>query len=208
MVRFYDHKSLALFCSQGNKKSAAFGGLRLDPDFAVLAFENALSDGQAEAFALSVGGIEAMEDFEDFTLVFGGDADAVIFNGVGDMVVLDPAGDVDEEATLWIGIFECVVEQVRKDVINLDGVSKASRQVFDANRGAALFDLKLHGLLNAFEEGVDIEFFDAQGSATEAGEAKETGEQGVHFGDAGHDELNGFWDVLGEERFEFVLVCG
>ena len=75
-----------LFClrrsGQGNKKCGAVPGFRFHPDLSVVPLENALRDGEAQALAIAMRRIEAMEDFEYLSLMFRRDADAVVADGV------------------------------------------------------------------------------------------------------------------------------
>src|ERR1043166_945353 len=105
------------------KELAGLARRRFQANLPVLSFQNALRDGQAQAFALSVRRIQAMKNLKDFPLMFRSDADAVVFHRIGSAAIFPSARDVDSAGPLWLAGFEGVVEEVGKELVDLRRVT-------------------------------------------------------------------------------------
>src|SRR5262249_45155622 len=97
---------------QGNEKRAALARFGLDPNFAVLPFQDALGNGQTQAFALSFAWIEPVKNLEDFPLMLRRDADAVVPHRVDCPAVFHATGEVNVPAPFPVEILERIVEEV------------------------------------------------------------------------------------------------
>src|ERR1043166_7797863 len=142
-----------------------------------------------------MGRIEAMEDFEDFSLMFCGNADAVVPYLISDDSIFGSSRDLDCWRAVWMAIFERIIQQIREDLIDLSGIAAASGKRLDADGRTGLLELEFHCCLDAGEHCIHIEWFDFQGGPPKAREAQKTRQQRVNFGHARKDELNGLRNI-------------
>ena len=109
-------------------EGGAFVGLALDGDGAAMFLDDALSDEQAQAGAVGLGGEKGLEQARH---ILGRDADAVIFDGEAEVRAVGGAGgfsglgagreDVsgDGEGAVWSHGFEGVKEEVHEGLLQL-----------------------------------------------------------------------------------------
>src|SRR5688500_6611157 len=102
----------------GEPEGAALSGLALDPDGAVVGFDDALDAGEADALARDVlGGVAAAaEDDEDAAEVLGVDADAGVLDVELRLVALDRAAEADLLDGAVAHVLDGVVDQVLEDL--------------------------------------------------------------------------------------------
>ena len=98
------------------------------------------------SFALGGGGVEPVENLEHFGLVLRRDADAVVLDRIDAAAVFNPAGHFNQAGLAGAAIFDGVVDQIGKDLVDLDGVAAAGGQGSDVEGGAGLLELKFDGL--------------------------------------------------------------
>ena len=103
-------------------------GGRLDANLSVMAFENFLGNGKAQAFASGFARIQPMKNLKYFRLMFGGYADAIVFHRVNRLAVLDPASDMDKAEPIWRTVFQGIIEEIGEDLVELHGITKAKRK--------------------------------------------------------------------------------
>ena len=198
------------FCSgrrQVDEEDRADAGGGFEADLAIHAAEKAFDDGQAKSFAAgAVDGIELVEHLEDLLLVFGGDADAVVGDGIDAMNALDAAVDADREGPIGTAVFNGIVDQVREDLGQLSGVGKALGQRLDGHLGGGVVELKPGALENAVDQFVHGNWADLQRFAADAADFQQALLQGVQLADAGGDVFEGRRDFPAEQFLELPMV--
>ena len=127
---FFRHAHLFMPQARGqrNKKNAALAGFGFHPDPALLPFQNLLRDGQPQSFPFGGGRVQAMEYLEHLGLMFRRDADAVVLDRIDAAAILDFAGHFDPPRLIGPAILDRVVNQIGKDLVDLDGVAPAVGQ--------------------------------------------------------------------------------
>lgn len=189
-------------------EAAPSAGLGLEPDFPVLPLQDALRNGQPQAFAGAVRRVEAVKNLEDFVLMLRGDADAVVLDRIDRLPVLNAAADGDVAGPAGIKVFHGVVEQVGEGLVDLRGVAMTVGELADGEGCAGLLELKFHRLRNLGEHRFHLKRFDPQGGAAEPGEAEEAGQKRVDLPHASLDEGESFGDILVQHRLELAFGDG
>src|SRR5262249_24570336 len=161
---------------------AAGAGDRGEADAAAHAFDAFLDDGEADAGAWILGGVQALKDLEDALVEFGGNADAVGLDPDADHA----AGKILRAQPYLRGLagldeLEGVADEVDQDLTQRGGMGHdrwPRRQAFDAGAGGGDFavtagERALDGDLKRHRDQLDL-------LLAHAAEGEEVGEQAVH----------------------------
>ena len=146
-----------------------------------------------------------MENLEHLGLMFRRDADAVVLDGADATAMFLFAGDFNHAGPDRTAVFNGIVNQVGKDLVDLGGVPQTGGERPKMQDGARLLELIFRGLPDGGQHLVQVQRSDAQRRAAQSGEAKKAAQQGVNLGDAGLDEGHGFGHILVEDGGEFAL---
>jgi len=106
-----------------------------------------------------------MKDFKHLVLVFQSDADAIIRDCVNAESVFLPASDFDAGRLSWFGVLESVVEEVAKDLCQLNRIAKARGKRCDLYFCPSLPNLMLHRFSDAAQQNVHVHRRDVDGRA-------------------------------------------
>jgi len=216
---------------QGEVEGGASSGGGLDPDAAVVEFDDAFADGEADACAFdAVGGARALKDLEDSLAVFGRDAHAVVCDPEAMATAGADVADADDGGAS-VGEFEGVGKEVAEEFGDADAVAtEGGKGGIEADFGACL----LNGDTEAFggfgDDVVEVYLLEGVSAAGDAGDAEEVadeapqasagrfdeveilargGVEGIAFFGDEHvgerfDAAEGFLDVVGDDVGEVV----
>ena len=96
-------------------------------DVAIEAAKHLPDDGKPESITLCFMWIKAVEEFEDFFLMFGGDANAIVFDAIDTPAPLGETRYLNDGRALRGMVFKGVAYKVGKDLRQLNGVSLTGR---------------------------------------------------------------------------------
>src|ERR1700761_5846489 len=117
--------------------------MRLEPDLAMLPFDDSLRNRQTEPFALSLLWVETMEKIEDLWLMLSGDADTVVLHRVDGSAILNPALDSNLAGSRGVAVFEGIVEEIGKDLSDKCRIAETDGQRSDFYGGEGFLRLEL-----------------------------------------------------------------
>lgn len=134
----YARLRLGLICGEGDGEDAAVvahgdGGAG-DGNTAVMRFDDAVDDGEAETSAFDFfgfGGVDAVELVEDEGEVGGGDADAAVADGEAGAGGFGQQGDGDGAAVG--GVFNGVADEVEQQLFESAGIASNDEGVGGEN---------------------------------------------------------------------------
>ena len=117
---------LALFAMSIRQRKAelrAFAGLGLDPDAAIMPFDDALADREAHSGTRQFAAVQALEDPENAIVVLRIDTDAVVSHADRPLVVPTSRALICDPRRLVCLVLDRVPDQVLEDLRQLDLVS-------------------------------------------------------------------------------------
>lgn len=175
-------KARLLCGGKPDPEGAAVAGGGVDAGLALHAFGGVLDNGQADAGAgVFLLGVQALEEAEDFFLVLGGDADAVVGDFKGGGSVLLVGSDRDAGGDALGNELDAVGNQVAEGLLEDNGVAADSD-------GAALVDdlavagpdFGLHLDEELADDGFDGDGFDFDGLVSELAELEKVIDEAGH----------------------------
>src|SRR5262249_24537944 len=98
-----------------------------------------------------------------------------------------------------IKVLDRVVQEIRKNCINLGFISKAVGQGLYLNRSPRALDLEFHGLYDGGQHRVHIQGLDPERRPSETRITKESRQQGIDFGHASLNVRECFRNILGKQ---------
>lgn len=185
-------------------EDAAVAWLAFDACAAAEFVDDADDDGEAEAVALAVRAFEAGEGDEEFALLLGGEALAVVSHEGADVAVFG-AFAADEEVRGSAAILDGVADVVGPDFFDPWGVADGLLPVvFDEDLCFALFHEGAEALDGFFSDGAEVYGYAWDFRLADGGEHEELADDVVELEARLVDVAEHFRDVFGGEGLPVV----